>query len=68
MSTSSLANFLRFLLFLATANAVSCTKELETAQMAHSGVLHAIEWAQGLKLLHGSGNDSNSIGVGIMTV
>ncbi|CAI9770322.1 unnamed protein product [Fraxinus pennsylvanica] len=65
MSTSSLANFLRLLLFLATANAISCTKELETVQMAHSGVLHAIEWAQGLKLLHGSGSHSSSIGVAI---
>ncbi|KAL2460819.1 putative pectinesterase/pectinesterase inhibitor 36 [Abeliophyllum distichum] len=64
-SSSCLANFLRLLLFLAAANAFSCRKELEAVQMAHSGILHAIKWAQGLHMLHGSGSDSDSIGVAI---
>ncbi|KAL2477963.1 putative pectinesterase/pectinesterase inhibitor 36 [Forsythia ovata] len=33
--------------------------------MAHSGILHAIKWAQGLHMLHGSGSDSGYIGVAI---
>ncbi|KAI3449107.1 hypothetical protein Pfo_005772 [Paulownia fortunei] len=46
----------------ATANVISCRKELEVVGMAREGLLHALAWARSFKTLNGLGLDSGSPG------
>ncbi|KAL3616530.1 hypothetical protein CASFOL_039920 [Castilleja foliolosa] len=59
---SSLSStFLLLILLSATVNVVTCNKRLEVVEIAREGLLQAMSWAKGYKILNGPGRDSGFI-------